>query len=58
MSRFSVVNFLPHSAKNNREEPFHSFRKFRLSKNFMHNGCYHDFPSKFFIITVPKNFVP
>ena len=24
----------------------------------MHNGCYHDFPSKFFIITVPKNFVP
>ena len=33
------------------------FRKFGVSKNFMHNRGYHKFPSKFFCLTVPKNFV-
>ena len=34
-----------------------SFRKFGVSKNFMHNRGYHVFPSKIFCLTVPKNFV-
>ena len=33
------------------------FRKFRVSKNFMLNRGYHIFPSKFFCLTVPKNFM-
>ena len=33
------------------------FRKFGVSKNFMHNRGYHNFPSKIFGLTVPKNFV-
>ena len=33
------------------------FRKFGVSKNFMHNRGYHKFPSKIFCLTVPKNFV-
>ena len=33
------------------------FRKFEVSKNFMHNRGYHNFPSKIFCLTVPKNFV-
>ena len=33
------------------------FRKFGVSKNFMHNRGYHVFPSKIFGLTVPKNFV-
>ena len=33
------------------------FRKFGVSKNFMHNRGYHNFPSKTFCLTVPKNFV-
>ena len=33
------------------------FRKFGVSKNFMHNRRYHNFPSKIFCLTVPKNFV-
>ena len=33
------------------------FRKFVVSKNFMHNRGYHNFPSKIFCLTVPKNFV-
>ena len=33
------------------------FRKFGVSKNFMHNRGYHNFPSKIFCLTVPKNFV-
>ena len=33
------------------------FRKIGVSKNFMHNRGYHKFPSKFFCLTVPKNFV-
>ena len=32
-------------------------RKFGVSKNFMHNRGYHNFPSKIFCLTVPKNFV-
>ena len=31
------------------------FRKFGVSKNFMHNRGYHKFPSKIFCLTVPKN---
>ena len=33
------------------------FRKFGVSKNFMHNRGYHKFPSKIFRLTVPKNVV-
>ena len=33
------------------------FRKFGVSKNFMHTRGYHVFPSKIFGLTVPKNFV-
>ena len=33
------------------------FRKLEVSKNFMHNRGYHNFPSKKFCLTVPKNFV-
>ena len=33
------------------------FRKFRVSKKFMHTRGYHVFPSKIFCLTVPKNFV-
>ena len=33
------------------------FRKFGGSENFMHNRGYHNFPSKIFCLTVPKNFV-
>ena len=33
------------------------FRKFGVSKNFMHNRGYQKFPSKVFCLTVPKNFV-
>ena len=33
------------------------FRKFGVSKNFMHNRGYHNFPSKIFCLTVQKNFV-
>ena len=33
------------------------FRKFGVSKNFMHTRWYHVFPSKIFGLTVPKNFV-
>ena len=33
------------------------FRKFGVSKNFMHNRGYDKFPSKIFCLTVPKNFV-
>ena len=36
---------------------FQCFRKFGVSKNFMHNRGYHNFPSKIFCLTVPKNFV-
>ena len=33
------------------------FRKFGVSKNFMHIRGYHVFPSKIFCLTVPQNFV-
>ena len=33
------------------------FRKFGISKNFMHNRGYDKFPWKLFCLTVPKNFV-
>ena len=34
-----------------------NFKKIEVSKNFMHNRGYHNFPSKKFCLTVPKNFV-
>ena len=33
------------------------FRKFGVSKSFMHNRGYHNFPLKMFCLTVPKNIV-
>ena len=95
VSRFSVENFLSHSAKKIRGHPLNvsenlgyrktlcilggitffrrkffvsqcwkiswaylqSFRKFGVSKNFMHTRGYHVFPSKVFCLTVPINLV-
>ena len=33
------------------------FRKFGVTKNFMHNRGYRNFPSKIFRLTVPRNIV-
>ena len=60
VSRFSVENFLSHSTKKFRWGTLRCIRKFPVAKKFMDNrggGEYQDFPSKFFCLTVPKNFV-
>ena len=59
VSRFSVEKFLSHSAEKFRRGTLLCFRKFLVPKNFRdkRGGGYHDFLSKFFCLTVPKNFV-
>ena len=58
VSRFSVKNFLSHSAEKFRKGILLFLRKFLLSKSFMDEKAgYHVFPSKIFGLTVPKNFV-
>ena len=60
VSRFSVENFLSHSAqKFRRGTLLISFRKFLVAKILWIRGGreYQDFPSKNFCLTVPKNFV-
>ena len=59
VSRFSVENFLSHSAEKFRRGTLVCFRKFMVSKNVKgkRGGGHHDFPSKTFCLTVPKNFV-
>ncbi len=59
VSRFSVENLLSHSAEKVRRGTFLCFGKSLVSKNVRdkRGGGYHDFPSKLFCLTVPKNFV-
>ena len=57
MSRFSIENFLSHSAENFRWGALRCFRKFLVWKNYESEEGYHVFPSKIFCLTVPKNLV-
>ena len=59
VSRFSVEKFLSHSPEKIRRGTFLCLRKSLISKNVgdKRGGGYHDFPSKLFCLTVPKNFL-
>ena len=59
VSRFSLENIFSHSAEKFRRGILLCFRKFLLSKTVRdkRGGGYHDFLSKIFCLTVPKNFV-
>ena len=58
VSRFSVENFLSHSAENFRRGIFYCCIDFGYRKSLdKRGGEYQDFPSKIFCLTVPKNFV-
>ena len=59
ISRFSIENLLSHSTKKFRRGTLLCFTKSVVSKKFMEmrGREYHDFLSKFFCLTVPKNFV-
>ena len=59
LSRFSVEKFLSHSDEKFRPGTLLCFRKFLSPKNVRdkRGGGYHDFLSKLFCLTVPKNFV-
>ena len=59
VSRFSVGNFLSHSAEKFRRGTFLCFRNSLVAKNVRDNrrGGYHGFPSNLFCLTVPKNLV-
>ena len=59
VSRLSVEKFSSRSAEKFRRGTLQRFKKFRVSKKFMHKkgrGCY-DSPSKKNCVTVPKHFV-
>ena len=49
--------FLVSQCRKNSWASLQCFRKFGLSKKFMHNRGYHNFPSKIFGLTVPKKLV-
>ena len=53
---FRAIFFVSQYRKISKGGPL-CFRKFGVSKNFMHIRGYHDFPSKIFSLTVPKSFV-
>ena len=57
VSCFSVGNFLSHSVEKHQGEPFSVSEKLGFLKVFRIIGTYHDFPSKFFSLTILKNFV-
>ena len=57
VSQFSVENFFVSQCRKLLRAFLQCFRKFEVSKKFMHNRGYHNFPSKFFCVTVPKKFV-
>ena len=58
VSRFSVENFLSHSAENFRRGILHCCINFGYRKGLdKRGGGPQDFPSKIFCLTVPKNFV-
>ena len=59
ISRFSIENLLSHSTEKLRRGTLLCFTKILVSKKFMDKrggGEYHDFLSKLFCLTVPKNF--
>ena len=49
--------FLVWEFRKNSWPSFQCFRKYGVSKNFMHNREYHNFPSKNVCFIEPKNFV-
>ena len=57
MSRFSVETFSSHSNEKLRMCTLHCVINFGYGKNLRLRGLGHDFPSKIFFLTVPKNFV-
>ena len=57
VSRFSVENFLSHSAEKFRMCSVCSVINFGYRKNLCFRGLCHDFQSKIFCLTVPKHFV-
>ena len=56
-SRFSVENFLSHSAEKFCRAILHCCNNFGYRKNLDERGEYQDFPWKSFCLTVPKRFV-
>ena len=59
ISRFSIENLWSHSTEKLRRGTLLCSRKILVSTNVRdkRGGEYHNFPSKFFCLTVPKNFV-
>ena len=58
ISRFSVENFLSHSAENFRAGILYCCNNFGYRKNLnKRGGEYQDFPSKIFCLTLPKTSV-
>ena len=57
VSRFFRRTFLVSECRKNSWPSLQYFRKFGVSKKFMHNRGYHVFPSKNFGVTVQKKFV-
>ena len=57
VSRFSVKNFLSHSAEKFRRRTIQCATDFGYRKILCFKKFCHDFVSKFFCLTVPKNLV-
>ena len=59
VEKFSVENFLSHSTETFRRGTLLCCvsENFGYRKNLCFRGLCHDFPSKIFCLTVPKNFV-
>ena len=57
VSRFSVEIFWSHSTEIFCDYPLNLLENLGYRKLFMHNRGYHNFPSKYFCLTVPKKFV-
>ena len=57
VSRFSLKNFLSHSAEKFRRGTLQCVTNFGYRKILCFRELCHDFVSKFFCLTVPKNFV-
>ena len=55
--RFSVEYFLSHSTETFRWGTLLCLRKIMVLNFFAYEGKYHDFPSKFFCLTLPENVV-
>ena len=57
LSKFSVENFLSHSAEKFRRANFQGVTNFAYRKSLRFRGLCHDFTAKKFCLTVPKHFV-